>query len=66
MGRCFSILKEDLEEAIDLEFEGTIVKGPKGYDRMLRNIYGDYMVLPPEEVRVPMHDYTAHLKVEMR
>lgn len=62
MGRCFSILREDLEEAVDIEFEGMMIRAPKGYDRMLRSIYGNYMELPPEENRLPMHDYIAYLK----
>ena len=40
---------------IDLEFEGLYFKAPIGYDTVLRNIYGDYMQLPPEEKRVTHH-----------
>lgn len=37
--------------AIDAEFEGIKVSIPNGYDAYLRNLYKDYMQLPPVEKR---------------
>lgn len=50
-------LIEDFEETIDVHFEGRTFKMMKGYDRVLRNIYGDYMQLPPESQRQPKHGH---------
>ena len=44
--------KEYFEDIIELEFEHLTVKIPREYDKFLRIIYGDYMILPPEEERV--------------
>ncbi|MBQ6761666.1 MAG: LicD family protein [Bacteroidales bacterium] len=52
-------LCEDFDETIDTEFEGRSFKIMKGYDRVLRNIYGDYMQLPPEEQRQPKHGHAT-------
>ena len=38
-----------------LPFEGHMLSVPRDYDSVLREIYGDYMQLPPEEKRVPSH-----------
>lgn len=43
------------EKLIDMEFEGRKYLGSANYDRWLRQEYGDYMQLPPEEKRVPYH-----------
>ena len=40
------------------EFEGRKFYIIEGYDQNLRNIYGDYMQLPPKEKRV--HGHSAH------
>lgn len=53
-------LLEDFEETIDAPFEGHTFKIMKGYDRVLRNIYGDYFQLPPENQRQPKH---SHIKL---
>ena len=37
-------------------FEGHPVFIPEGYDSILRMIYGDYMVLPPENERASTHE----------
>lgn len=46
---------EWLTHYTELEFEGHMVKAPAAYDAYLRNVYGDYMELPPVEKRVPHH-----------
>lgn len=54
--------KDTFLEIIDLPFEDRCFKGLKNYDEYLRNAYGDYMQLPPEEKRVTHHDFTAYWK----
>lgn len=53
-----------LNEYIDVEFEGHSFKAIKEYDAFLRNVYGDYMQLPPESQRVAHHFYKAYRKNE--
>lgn len=50
-------LIEDFNETVDVQFEGRSFKVMRGYDRVLRNIYGDYMQLPPENQRQPKHGH---------
>ena len=47
--------KDWCEEVIDAPFEDTTLMIPKGWDSVLKEVYGDYMQLPPEEKRVPTH-----------
>ena len=46
----------------DVEFEGRQYMAIKNYDLYLRQVYGDYMQLPPEKDRVPQHGYIAYWK----
>lgn len=48
-------LKEYMDEFVDINFEGHIFKSFKGYDQYLKNLYGDYMTLPPIEKRATHH-----------
>lgn len=48
-------------EPIKWEFENKEYYIPKGYDEILRNYYGDYLTLPPEEKRI-IHYYDASWK----
>lgn len=48
-----------VERLKDAEFEGRMFLIPEGYDELLRNMYGDYMKLPPESERVSNHDFKA-------
>lgn len=52
-------LCDDFSGTIDAPFEGRTFKIMKGYDRVLRNIYGDYMQLPPEDQRQPKHGHAT-------
>lgn len=48
---------EDFKDFILMDFDGIKAKVPVGYDRILTNLYGDYMKLPPKEKQVT-HHYT--------
>ena len=48
--------KEYFEDIIQIEFEGHKFSAPSKYDAILRQIYGDYMELPPVENRNSGHD----------
>lgn len=50
-----TVEREWSEQTTELPFEGHLLKAPANYDAVLREIYGDYMQLPPEEARVPSH-----------
>lgn len=39
------------------DFEDAKLFGPEDYDAYLRNIYGDYMKLPPKEKQINTHQY---------
>jgi len=56
------MLKEYFRDKVLVQFEGNSYYAPIGYDKYLRSIYGDYMVLPPEEERMPHHVFKAYLK----
>lgn len=54
--------RSDFDSYVELEFEGKPYKAMAGYDDYLRNIYGDYMQLPPVEKRVSHHSFKAYWK----
>lgn len=45
-----------------LKFEDREFLAPKYYDEILRVIYGDYLKLPPEDQRKPLHSYKVYKK----
>ena len=45
--------REGFEDTVLLDFEDTRFRAMKGYDKALRQLYGDYLQLPPEEKREP-------------
>jgi len=54
--------KSNYEQSILMDFEGYKLPAPIGYDNYLRNVYGDYMQLPPVEKRVTHHGFKAYWK----
>ncbi len=57
---CF--LRKDMDDYIDVDFEGHKFKSIVGYDEFLCVHYGDYMQLPPEDQRNPHHGFIAYWK----
>lgn len=51
--------KKDFEEYTTLEFEGHQLCVIKAYDKVLRQLYGDYMQLPPVEDQVPKQSHSV-------
>lgn len=43
------------DDTADCQFEDAILMLPARYDDYLRHVFGDYMQLPPEEKRKPLH-----------
>lgn len=54
--------KTIFDNFIEVEFEGEKFRAPKDYDKVLRQVYGDYMQLPPEKDRIAHHFYSAYRK----
>jgi len=50
-------LREDFENPQRLPFEDGEFLAPRGYDAVLKGMYGDYMQLPPEDKRVWRCEY---------
>lgn len=55
----YRIDKKDLVP-IKHKFEDGYYNIPQGYDRILRNAYGNYMEFPPIEEQNPHHNYKAY------
>lgn len=55
------IERETFEQTIDIPFEGKIFKAPAGYNQYLKQMYGDYMELPPVEKRVAPHEFDVYV-----
>lgn len=49
--------KEKYLPSKDLEFEGILFKVPANYDYVLTRLFGDYMVPPPDKLRVGRHAF---------
>lgn len=46
---------------VELPFEDKKYSCPVGYDQYLRQMYGDYMKLPPERDRIAPHDVDVYI-----
>lgn len=49
-------------DGIEKKFEDLMLKVPTNYDAYLKQMYGDYMKLPPEDKRVGEHFYNTYYK----
>lgn len=49
--------KQIFDNLIEIEFEGKKYFAFKNYDQVLKQVYGNYMELPPLEQRVSNHDF---------
>lgn len=49
--------RDMLDSLVRLSFEDSKVYSTSKYDELLRYIYGDYMILPDENKRQPIHKY---------
>lgn len=54
--------KEVYKDRIKVEFEGKHYWSPVGYDEYLKDLYGDYMQLPPISKRVSQHTSKSYWK----
>ena len=57
-------LKSEMLPQTRLKFENMEAFAFENYDIYLKNLYGDYMRLPPEEKRVPHCDSGYRVKGE--
>ena len=56
--------KSVFDEYIELPFEDTTVRCPKGYDEMLTAIYGEYMTIPPKDQQKGLHEETSFIDLK--
>ncbi len=55
------VMNRDIyNEAVEVSFEHEFFNAMAKYDEFLKNLYGDYMQLPPPEKRVTHHTFTAY------
>lgn len=53
---------EGFSKVVDVDFEGRKVKAMLGWETYLRNVFGNYMQLPPVEKRCSGHEFKAWWK----
>ena len=54
--------KNNFKSAVLKKFENAEFYVPQGYDQILKDVYGNYMKLPPESERHPYHGYKIYKK----
>lgn len=59
----FKSMPAEWFETKEVPFEDTMIAIPVGYDLYLKELYGDYMQLPPEEDRIVKH-HTVKIDIE--
>ncbi|HZH72598.1 MAG TPA: LicD family protein [Mariniphaga sp.] len=61
-GKKDVMFRSDFEKIVELDFEKKKYFAPHQYNRILKQLYGDYMAPPPEKFRVTHHAYRAYWK----
>lgn len=61
-GKKEILKREWLDDYVMVQFEQYEFRAPKEYDLVLKQLYGDYMQLPPEEDRIGHHYFKAYRK----
>ena len=54
--------KDILGNGLEMQFENLLLNIPEKYDLFLKQLYGDYMQLPPVEKRKGEHFYHTYFK----
>lgn len=54
--------KDDFISSTTVVFEKYHFLTISNYDSYLKNLYGNYMQLPPQEAQIPHHNYTTYIK----
>lgn len=56
---------DELNETREMKFENLLVPCPQSYDRMLTQMYGDYMIYPPIDQLGKWHEGKIHFEPEI-
>lgn len=59
LGKKEVFSKEWFADSVQVNFEGRQFAAPVGYEHILRQLYGDYLKLPPIDKRNPSHGFEA-------
>lgn len=62
MGRDILVKSNCFNESQSIPFENVMTRVPSGFNEILQKIYGDYMKLPPVELRKSHHNFTLYVK----
>lgn len=58
-GTCEFFAEDEINEYVRMRFEDSEFYVWSGYDKILRDSYGDFMQLPPEDKRKPLQNYVT-------
>lgn len=59
-GKKYWLSLSEFNDAIEMDFEGISVMGPRRYDNVLSRMYGEYLKYPPKECRGLWH--SGHIR----
>lgn len=49
------------EDYVEMKFEDTTVRLPIGWEKMLQQMFDEYMELPPKEEQISHHEFSSGL-----